>query len=167
MPEAHFVQSDRPQTISYALCDSPAGLLAYIVDAVGPSLRPSSLQNNPWSPTMLVNWTMLHWLPGPEIALRWLDNSTAMAHSLWGSFSNVPLAISQYDQPNATQSATDWVEQFHSIAMVRHRVGDVRFPAWERPAEIVHDIREFARLLRPANFATYDVYPGSFDESQY
>lgn len=108
---------ERPQTTAYALCDSPSGLLAYVLDAIRPpsvmpsrspssspeSLRPptagrspvspqshgsrtpgaqspglSMPQTNlelselsPWTPTALVNWAMLYWLPGPEVALRW------------------------------------------------------------------------------------------------
>ena len=111
---------ERPQTTAYALCDSPSGLLAYVLDAIRPpmnqsppagssshspeSLRPPTAgrspvspqsygsgtpsgpspqspatpQTNlelsdltPWTPTALINWAMLYWLPGPEVALRW------------------------------------------------------------------------------------------------
>lgn len=164
---AQVTQSVRSQTISYALCDSPAGLLAYIVDAIGPPPNSSSLQPNPWSHTTLVNWAMLHWLPGPEVALHWLDSSAPMANSLWGSFSNVPLAISQYADSSTIQSAPGWAEQFHPVAMVRHRAGAVRFPAWERPGEIVQDIRDFAQLLRNSDLITYDMYTAGFDQTQY
>ena len=35
--------SERPQTAAYALCDSPSGLLAYILDSIKPpSINPSS-----------------------------------------------------------------------------------------------------------------------------
>lgn len=107
---------------------------------------------------MLINWTMIHWLPGPEVALRWLENSRPYQQSLWTSFSNVPLAISLYERPGGEQSAPGWAEQLHPIAMVRNRTGIVQFPAWERPAEIVHDLRDLARLLSPSYLTPYDMY---------
>lgn len=144
--------------MAYALCDSPAGLLAQIVDAIKPSVQSSPPQMDPWNSTTLINWTMLHWLPGPEAALRWLDNSTSILPALWTSFSNVPLAISQYGDPATAQSAPVWAEHYHPISMVRQRPGIVRFAAWERPADMVHDIRDFVRSIRPTNSPSFPLY---------
>lgn len=106
---------ERPQTTAYALCDSPSGLLAYILDHIRPpsttssspsssnspeSLRPPTAGRSPrspvspqsyatpqqgrspgsashspqnlemgdittaWTPTALIDWAMLYWLPG-------------------------------------------------------------------------------------------------------
>ena len=202
-PGIHQAATDRPQTAAYALCDSPSGLLAYILDSIrppsirsntpspahsrgspenlrqpsagrspispqsyetpqiGPSPRsPGASQilelgdiSSPWTQTAVINWAMLYWLPGPEVALRWLTNSVSLVPSLWASHSSVPLAISHFQEqtipgtPNM-QNPPQWAEAYHRIAMVRRRDGGrVRFPAWERPAEIVMDIREFADLL--------------------
>lgn len=41
---------ERPQTIAYALCDSPVGLLAYILDALRPRLQLPGAQEDPTSP---------------------------------------------------------------------------------------------------------------------
>ncbi|KAH9845624.1 putative epoxide hydrolase, partial [Teratosphaeria destructans] len=200
--------TERPQTISYALCDSPSGLLAYVLDLIQPqacsrpstspsSLAPSTIgtpserhspvlsrspsspagsvsssqtsqsqsrssqtplelgdHQSPWTPTAIINWTMIYWLPGPEVALRWLANSAALVPSLWLGHSNVPLGITHFRDSNARspspgtgQTPPQWAEAYHRIAMVRQRVGRVRFPAWERPMEIVMDIRELAGIL--------------------
>lgn len=198
-PGMHQSAGERPQTTAYALCDSPSGLLAYILDHIRPptsptastspaqspeNLRPptagrspaspqsygspqasrsprspATSQNlelgdvsSPWTLTAIVNWAMLYWLPGPEVALRWLVNSTHLETSLWVTHSGVPLGISHFREPTAPQtvnmqSPPQWAEAYHRIAMVRRRDGKVRFPAWERPAEIVLDLREFADLL--------------------
>lgn len=110
---------------------------------------------------------MLHWLPGPEVALRWLDNSRPLEPSLWKTFSNVPLAISHYEQAENINSAPAWVEQFHPVAMMKHRTGNVRFPAWERSAEIVQDIRDLARLLEPSYLASYEMYTADTGQMQF
>lgn len=163
-------QRERPQTVSYALCDSPIGLLAYIVDAIRPpqhnsppasrsasaSPRPSSLPD-PWSQTALISWTMLYWLPGPEVALRWLVNSGPMIQNLWRTHSNVPLAISQFGDQHSPHSSPVWAEAYHRMAMVRRRGGTVRFAAWERPGEIVLDLRELAMLVLPSFFGGYGL----------
>lgn len=156
---------ERPQTISFALCDSPSGLLAYVVDAIQPPPPPSGTQStpstpgtpsladlNPWTETALVNWAMMYWLPGPEVALRWLVNSTPMLPQLWTVHSNVPLAISQFGEPSVPQPTPMWIEAYHRIAMIRKRPGQSRFPAWERPMDIVMDLRELAMIIGPSFF---------------
>ena len=106
-----------------------------------------------WSRTAIINWCMLYWLPGPEVALRWLANSTNIVPSLWTTYSNVPLGITHFQEapipgtPGSMQTPSQWAEAYHRIAMVRRREGSVRFPAWERPAELVMDIREFCGIL--------------------
>lgn len=201
-PRSRQPSIDRPQTTAYALCDSPPGLLAYIVDAIGESAfqppsnspaqspqslfvptpgrspispqtysphvsrssrSPQSTANTPphleindiataWTPTAIINWTMLYWLPGPEVALRWLVNSKPLVPSLWTAYSHVPLGITHFQEPGSyglvnPQSPPQWAETYHRIATVRRREGNVSFPAWERPAELIMDIREFAMLL--------------------
>lgn len=224
------ITPERPQTLAYALCDSPAGLLAYVYDAIRPdsnigtgssesSRSPQSLtsslpqsplsyaHSNPsstpgpstagsspvatrrsslapnrsppkrhgpisrgsghqrdatltaenmstWSPTALVDWTMLYWLPGPEVALRWLVNSTTLMPTYWTSHSMVPLGISNFQDTSPSgggtgtgQTPLQWVETYHRVGMVKRREGRVRFPAWEVPVELVTDLREFVGLL--------------------
>jgi hypothetical protein len=102
---------------------------------------------------------MMYWLPGPEVALRWLSNSLPIAESLWSGYSNVPLAVSQFEDPHTTHATPIWAEHYHRIATVKRRVGTVRFPAWERPDDLVVDIRDLAKLAAPFIFAPYGLYP--------
>nr|POE65695.1 hypothetical protein CFP56_58801 [Quercus suber] len=194
----------RPQTLAYALADSPSGLLAYVLDAIQPSrlnsqavspassLSVHSTQHSPvashssrspaaassasrehsgslhsphgfeatdqrsaWTPNALVSWAMIPWLAGPEVALRWISNSLAMENSLWTGHSNVPLGISEFHSmaPNDARQLTPlpWLEAYHRVAMVRQRPGSVRFAAWEKPAEVVMDIRELANIVLMAS----------------
>ncbi|KAK4897433.1 hypothetical protein LTR27_004953 [Elasticomyces elasticus] len=191
---------DRPQTLAYGLCDSPPGLLAYMLDLIqpltygttfpnlqrlGPSRSPTMVRSpvtpqsggtmstgyqspavahaielpglsTVWTPTALISWTMIYWLPGPEVALRWLSNSAAVLPSLWSSHSNVPLGITYFRDSTVPSSGTgqtppQWAEAYHRVAMLTRREGRVRFPAWERPAEVVLDIRELASIVGAAS----------------
>lgn len=198
LPSSVFSRpTDRPQTLAYGLCDSPPGLLAYMLDAIRPptlsgitrrssgqgashafrtSLSPITspiAERSPqpyqdrgppaelprlstvWTPTAIINWTMIYWLPGPEVALRWLYNSTSLVQSLWLSYCNVPVAITQFqDVEKASggrgQPPVQRVEAYHPIAMLVRREGRVRFASWERPAEVVMDLRALASHLSSA-----------------
>ncbi|ORY71696.1 epoxide hydrolase [Pseudomassariella vexata] len=54
-----------PNTLAYALCDSPTGLLVFALKSlqlIGPKKK--------FTPTEIINFTQLSWLPGPEAAMR-------------------------------------------------------------------------------------------------
>jgi hypothetical protein len=227
--------SERPQTAAYALCDSPAGLLAHILDLIRPpsinrsphelqKLEPISVNasrivyspfiqpspaspvssrstpatgrspQNPstpqaglsrvssdaqesWTTTDILNWTMIHWLAGPEVALRWLTNSASVLPSLWMGYCDVPLGVTHFRDPSSSGTGTpqtppEWTEAYHRVAMVRRREGRVKFPAWERPMEVVMDLRELAGILGivperpPVPLATMQMPPPPPPSSQ-
>jgi len=118
-----------------------------------------SFQISPEGSFALVRFTVelaanVHRLPGPEVALRWLANSAVLAPSLWLSHSNVPLGVTHFRDSVAPGTGTgtgqippEWAEAYHRVAMLRRREGGVRFPAWERPMEVVMDIRELADIV--------------------
>jgi len=100
----------------------------------------------------------VHRLPGPEVALRWLANSAVLAPSLWLSHSNVPLGITHFAETavpgtGTGQTPPQWAEAYHRVAILRRREGGVRFAAWERPMEVVMDIRELANVVMSSSTA--------------
>ncbi|CAK1366316.1 putative epoxide hydrolase [Cercospora beticola] len=169
-PGSPSIIPDRPQTVAYALCDSPTGLLAYTMDAIQPTSSDASTSpfinipglQNAWTPTALIDWCMLYWLPGPEVALRWLMSSAPVVPKLWRSYTQVPLAISHFGSHEQPHSSARWAESYHRVLLFRSRSGSVRFPAWERPAEMVADIQELAVLLGPMLYGGFaSSAPGS------
>src|SRR6202012_2054042 len=86
------------------LCDSPSGLLSLLLDAIQPALQPppttptpsnpSPATSSAWSTNDILSFTMMHWLPGPEAALRWLN--AAAKEDCFQTYCNVPLGVSQY-----------------------------------------------------------------------
>lgn len=198
-PGAQPVILERPQTVAYALCDSPTGLMAHVYDAISPSSHGENNNDNEspistksssgggdedthdppcWTPTTLIDWCMLYWLPGPEVALRWLMNSAPMIPKLWRSHCPVPLAISHFGDPhNTSGGGTQWAESYHHIALIsrrsttttggggggggggRRRGGPVRFAAWERPADMVADLRALACCIAPVFWAAFSPLP--------
>ncbi|KAK8855216.1 epoxide hydrolase [Apiospora arundinis] len=59
-----------PNTLAYALCDSPTGLLVFMLKYLK-LLAP----HKEFTPTEVVNFTQLAWLPGPEAAMRFWAHS--------------------------------------------------------------------------------------------
>ncbi|KAF2212075.1 hypothetical protein CERZMDRAFT_90833 [Cercospora zeae-maydis SCOH1-5] len=174
-PRSPSMIPERPQTVAYALCDSPTGLLAYTMDAILPTSPDSSASlfsnsassQSAWTPTALIDWCMLYWLPGPEVAFRWLMNSAPVVPTLWRSYSPVPLGISHFGSHEQPHSGARWAESYHRVLLFRSRSGSARFPAWERPAEMVADIRELAGLLAQEVYGGFTTSsPGSMGPPQ-
>ncbi|KAI0167112.1 alpha/beta-hydrolase [Hypoxylon sp. FL1284] len=56
-----------PNTLAYSLCDSPTGLLVFVMRSLH-LLSPK--RRKEFTPTELINFTQLAWLPGPEASMR-------------------------------------------------------------------------------------------------
>jgi hypothetical protein len=54
-------------------------------------------KNYIWTPTEILNWTMMQWLPGPESSLRWLRQAHVdTTRPQWNDYCAVPLGISSF-----------------------------------------------------------------------
>lgn len=143
---ATFASTHRPQTTSYSLCDSPAGLLALVLDAVhghggGNGETGSEADITAWTVTDILSWTMMQWLPGPEAGLRWLRQASAEASAdLWNKYSSVPLGVSQF---GGGGSPPGWASAWQKLSWARRHEAAARWPAWEKSDLLVIDLREW------------------------
>lgn len=158
-PQSHLETGPafNTQTLAYALADSPTALLALLLDLIGPSglrsLRTDSHAQEPsiqdvWTPSEVIFWTMMYWLPGPEAPLRWLRNATQESAStgpLWRSFSQVPLGVSVFGSSSRVPPA--WSKAYHDVKWVRRHMKKATRPAWEAPETVIMDIRAFAQEM--------------------
>ncbi|KAI9712386.1 MAG: hypothetical protein M1820_001599 [Bogoriella megaspora] len=139
-------QSFRPQTTAHSLCDSPVGLLACMLDAIRPSLA-----IHEWPKNDILNWTMMHWLPGPEAALRWLRQASHEARSeCWYSYSITPLGVSSFGKLPGEQLRYPplWTEAWQRLCWLRRHERPAKWAAWDAPEETVMDMRDcFADML--------------------
>jgi hypothetical protein len=108
--------------------------------------------NYSWSPTEMLNWTMMQWLPGPEASLRWMQRAhldTSPSSTLSTTLSEVPLGISTFHNSKAVSTPLMWGSAFWRIGWVkRNRNRAASQPAWEAPDLLVLDMREcFGTLL--------------------
>lgn len=138
------LQGTRPQTVSFALSDSPVGQLAWILEKF-------------WE------WTdPEHELPEDAVALDhlltdvsiyWFTNTSATSANLYyENHSNatdvqpgVPTGVAVFPTDPAIRRVLD--RQHHIIHWSEHPQGG-HFAALEAPALLVDDIRTFFRLVR-------------------
>jgi len=139
------LQSTRPQTIAYALTDSPVAQLAWIVEKVRAWTDPSKdLPEHAVDRDLLLTNVSLYWLTrsGASAAHVLYDGMHAED---WGQPGPAPTGVAVFGRASFTRKLLDpdgnvehWVEY--------DRGG--HFPAMEVPELLVADIRRFFRPLR-------------------
>ncbi len=141
------IQSTRPQTLAFALADSPIGQLAWIVDKFREWTMPHDA-----APEEIIGYdrlltnVMLYWVTGTAGSAAYVGYAQ---HSAWGApknISGVPTAalmfahdagIRRYAEPE--NNITRWTH-------IEDRGG--HFAALEEPTILVKDLSEFFRSLR-------------------
>ena len=85
---------------------------------------------------------MLHWLPGPEAGLRFLRESTPDLKAVREQWGPVPLGITVFSG-SWRGPPPMWGACVQPLMWVRRREGCGTYAAWERPEELVADLRDF------------------------
>lgn len=143
-------------TLSYALADSPTGLLAFMFQLLRHPSSPSSSTTpaliSPWTPSDILTWTNMYWFPGPEAPLRWLGNAVIESRPkapFWRTYSSVPLGISYFrrEGQQQQQQLPMWASAFHELGWLKRHGREARWALWELPEEVVRDLREFAESV--------------------
>jgi hypothetical protein len=136
MASYHHVHAEQPQTLAYALTDSPVGLLAWNSQVMG-GLDPDALLTH----------VAIHWLThtagtAPRIYLEDHRESVPTAPT------TVPLGLAQF--PNDAQAIPTYARRDHANIVSWHvydRGG--HYASQQAPDLYVDDIRQFYAQLRP------------------
>jgi pimeloyl-ACP methyl ester carboxylesterase len=147
------LQRTKPQTASFALTDSPAGLAAWIVekwwrwtdiqtpdgsrDLFGPFTRDEILVN-----------VMLYWVTrsiGPSLRLYYETFSPGSRITQPGPIT-VPTGVALFKDPN--RPPRELVEPWYDLRRFTVVDRGGHFPAMENPDDLVAEIRAFFRPLR-------------------
>ncbi|KAH3959750.1 hypothetical protein HBH98_103660 [Parastagonospora nodorum] len=113
-----------------------------------------------WTPTEILNWTMMQWLPGPESSLRWLRQAhldTTVPD--WDDCCPVPLAISSFQtQSSLPSTPLMWGSTSWQIEWVKRHQRCATLPAWEAADLLVLDLREcFGTFMSHGKLANLPV----------
>ena len=161
-------QAGEPSVISYALCDSPTGMLLFVLmllKVMGPDQE--------FTPQEILTFTELMWLPGPENMLRFWADSAKHAKTFAKPKSNdkrggkrkpmVGLTIFKGNDdddrgPNDeeaalprrashTYSCPAWARTQFDVVNTRHISEEPGLLLWERPQAIIDGVRGMTKRV--------------------
>jgi epoxide hydrolase len=141
-----LVQSTKPQTIGYALDDSPVGLAAWIVEKFRSWCDCDGDVEKKFTKDELLTNIMLYWVTqsGASSARIYFENQRAPSQP---GRVQVPTACAVF--PNEISiPPRRWVEQQYNLTRWTEMPRGGHFAAMEEPQLLVEDIRTFFRPLR-------------------
>jgi epoxide hydrolase len=140
------IQTTRPQTLAYALNDSPAGQLAWIVEKFKEWTDPAAdLPEQAVDRDQLLTNVSLYWFTGTGASAAQFLYEAAHAAPAWGGASSTPVGMALF---GADPLARRMLDPDHKIAHWSEFDRGGHFPAMEEPELLVGDLRVFFRRLR-------------------
>jgi pimeloyl-ACP methyl ester carboxylesterase len=141
-----IVQATRPQTLAYALTDSPAGQLAWIVEKFKEWTDPAAgLPGDAVHRDLILTDVSVYWLTGTAGSAARIYYEGARA---WGQAqpkSRVPTGVAVF--PNDT-TIRPLAERDHNVVHWAEFSRGGHFAALEAPDLLTGDVREFFRQFR-------------------
>jgi len=142
-------QGTKPQTLGVALNDSPAGLLAWIVEKFRTWSDSDGHPENAFARDQLITNVMLYWVTQtitPSMRLYW-ENQHAGSEPAAPEFVGVPTGIARYPK-EPIRLPRAWVERRYNVTHWADMPRGGHFAAMEEPALFVDDLRSFFRTVR-------------------
>lgn len=147
----NLVHASKPQSIAFAMNDSPVGLAAWIMSFMAGMGHGDEADARFGRDELLTN-IMIHWLTETAASsFRIYNQNMIQPPTIMGKNTSIPVAVaSELPIPGGVRLPREWADrqtsgnvvQFHDMEKAGH------FAAWEDPAFFVTDIREFAALLK-------------------
>jgi microsomal epoxide hydrolase len=144
------LQATKPQTIGYALDDSPAGLAAWIVEKFRTWSDCAGDLERGFTKDQLLDNVMLYWLTGTaHSAGRLYYEAERLGGSVPDRRVDVPVGVAAYPG-EIIRPARRWAEQRYDLRHWTEMPRGGHFAAFEEPELLVDDVRAFFRPLRSA-----------------
>jgi pimeloyl-ACP methyl ester carboxylesterase len=142
-------QSTKPQTLGAALNDSPAGLLAWIVEKFRTWSDCDGHPESAFTRDQLITNVMTYWVPQTitsSARLYW-ELQHAGSDARPPEFVAVPTGIARYPK-EPIRLPRAWVERRYNVTHWTEMPCGGHFAAMEQPALFVDDLRTFFRTVR-------------------
>ncbi|CCM06913.1 uncharacterized protein FIBRA_09225 [Fibroporia radiculosa] len=148
-------QTTQPQTLGYSLSDTPVGLLAWIYEKLV-----TWTDRYPWEDDEVLTWISIYWFSraGPAASIRLYYEATrgrngyVMVGMPWSS---VPMGASFFPKELGIVPKL-WVRGIGNIVFESDHDSGGHFAAYEKPTELVADLRKMFGKDGPA----HAVIPG-------
>jgi microsomal epoxide hydrolase len=144
------IQGTKPQTLAYALTDSPAGLAAWIVEKFHGWSDPEASEP-PFTMEQLVTNLMIYWVTGSAGTASWPYTATRRRGDLAlgpNERVRVPTGFLSCPHDLAPGPPDAWLARTYDLVRRTNLPHGGHFIAYERPMEFVGDVREFFRPYR-------------------
>ncbi len=142
------IQGTKPQTIGYALDDSPAGLAAWIVEKFRTWSDCDGDVERRFTKDQLLDNIMLYWLTGTaHSAGRLYYESEQTGGFVPGQRVEVPIGVAAFPK-EIIRSPRHWAEPLYDIHQWTEMPRGGHFAAFEEGGLLVEDVRSFFRPLR-------------------
>ncbi len=142
-------QETKPQTVGVALNDSPAGLLAWIVEKFRTWSDCDGHPENCFTREQLITNVMLYWVTQTSASSARLYWESRHARASTGSppFVDAPTGVARYPK-EVLRWPRSWVENQYNVVHWAVMEKGGHFPAMEQPELFVDDLRTFFRTVR-------------------
>jgi pimeloyl-ACP methyl ester carboxylesterase len=149
------IQSTKPQTLAYALADSPGGLAAWIVEKWRGWADSGGDAERRFSRDFLLTIVTLYWATGTiATSIRdYYDNRWSPEASIGsGDFVSVPTAITVFSRHFVHEGVPprEWAERLYDVRRWTPMPSGGHFPAVEEPELLARDIAAFFGALPAA-----------------
>ena len=143
-------QATRPQTLGMALNDSPAGLLAWIVEKFRAWSDCDGHPENAFTRDQLITNVMVYWVTQTIASSARLYRESRQSGD-WEktpAFVTVPTGVARYPKEEVLRFPRSWVERQYNVTHWAVMPHGGHFAAMEQPAAFVDDVRRLFRGLR-------------------
>ena len=142
-------QGTKPQTLGAALNDSPAGLLAWIVEKFRTWSDCDGHPENCYTRDQLITNVMLYWVTQTSASSARLYWEARHGGSWSGAapFVDIPTGVARYPK-EVLRWPRSWVERQYNVTRWAVLPRGGHFAAMEQPALFAEDLREFFRTVR-------------------
>lgn len=138
-----FLQASKPQTLGYALADSPVALLAWIYEKLH-----DWTDNYPWTDDEILTWICLYLFSaaGPAASLRIYyealhEEGDGSRNAAMRWLPGTLLGLAQFPRDIYVYPRV-WGRGLGKVVFERERESGGHFAAWERPEWVVADLKE-------------------------
>jgi len=142
------IQSTKPQTLGYALNDSPVGLLAWIAEKFRTWTDCDGVIENAVSREELLTNVTLYWVTGTAPSAGRFYRETRHSEAFGPqSYLETPLGVASFPK-EVMRAPRAWVEKSYNVVHWTDMPRGGHFAALEQPELLVDDIRKFYRRWR-------------------
>jgi pimeloyl-ACP methyl ester carboxylesterase len=147
MSEGAFsiIQSTKPQSLTYGLADSPAGLAAWIMSFMASGTTGEEVEARTGRDDLLTNIT-IYWVTetiASSVRRYYLDT-----HAPSGPWRRTPVPAAVAHPPRDAPLPRDWAKRRVNLVRFTELSRGGHFAAWEEPELYAEDLRAFANELQ-------------------